>query len=853
MMKASKIIALVFFFTGTIFVNSQTTEESINNFKQQTNAIVTVNENHNIAEFVRFPFSKPLTLQGSSPQDKAINFLNQYKSIYNMGSIENSLTFEEVKTDNYGFKNVILKQTYNDVPVFDAELRFHFNTDDKLSSINGNFIPFIKVNSTPTLSISDAKSIALETIENQNINNSGVPLNIFKSALYIFQKGLVQGHNEGNFLVYEIEVRNDADVREFLYIDAHNGSLIEQFTGMSHALDRIIYENNTSNIVWQEGDTFPGTLDIWQQNEVETSGHTYSFFNNAFGYASYDGADAQMRTINNNPGISCPNATWNGSTANYCTGTASDDVIGHEWGHAYTEYTSNLIYAWQSGAMNESFSDIWGETIDLINGYEDVGEDFSLRTGCGSSDRWEIGEDASAFGSPIRDMWDPNCNGDPGKVTDGQYWCSTGDSGGVHINSGIPNHAYALLVDGGTYNGQTISGIGFTKAAHIFWRAQSVYLTSTSDFSTLADALEASCTDLTGVNLEGLSTGNPAGLSGEIISFDDFTQVTKAILAVELRINPDACGFTPILAATADLCEASTTNSLFYEDWESGIGSWIVGQAPSNPSTWEAREWTIESSLPGSRTGKAIFAPDPINGNCTSDLENGSIRLLSPVITIPNISTGIFEMSFNHYVATENRWDGGNVKFSLDGSSWAIIPGSSFTTNPYNNTLQTAGAGNDNPMQGQEAYTGGDGGSNSGSWGQSTIDLSTLGVTANSTIQFRWDFGTDGCNGSIGWYIDEITIYNCTDALAIDEYNKMIDGVSIYPNPTNGIVTLQKTTQINLKLLEVFDVNGRLLKSVNVSNMQLQKNIDLNNLSSGVYFITVTSDDSKGMMRLVKQ
>ena len=54
-------------------------------------------------------------------------------------------------------------------------------------------------------------------------------------------------------------------------------------------------------------------------------------------------------------------------TTNYCNGVTSDDIVAHEWGHAYTEYTSGLIYQWQSGAMNESYSDIWGETVDLIN------------------------------------------------------------------------------------------------------------------------------------------------------------------------------------------------------------------------------------------------------------------------------------------------------------------------------------------------------------------------------------------------------------------------------------------------------------------------------------------------------
>ena len=81
-----------------------------------------------------------------------------------------------------------------------------------------------------------------------------------------------------------------------------------------------------------------------------------------------------MVTVNNDPRIECPNANWNGVTTNYCDGVSSDDVVAHEWGHAYTEYTSGLIYQWQPGAMNEAYSDIWGETVDLINGRQDEGE-----------------------------------------------------------------------------------------------------------------------------------------------------------------------------------------------------------------------------------------------------------------------------------------------------------------------------------------------------------------------------------------------------------------------------------------------------------------------------------------------
>ena len=63
-----------------------------------------------------------------------------------------------------------------------------------------------------------------------------------------------------------------------------------------------------------------------------------------------------------------PERVWNGAFISFCPGFTSDDVTGHEWTHAYTEYTHGLIYEFQSGALNESYSDIFGETIDRING-----------------------------------------------------------------------------------------------------------------------------------------------------------------------------------------------------------------------------------------------------------------------------------------------------------------------------------------------------------------------------------------------------------------------------------------------------------------------------------------------------
>ena len=848
-----KINSLIFLCLFTNILIAQNSFQLLNNFKTETQAQITLNSN-GIPDFIKFPAEQPLELQGATLHFKVLNFLESYSSIFDLKSTGSTLSIEQVKQDNYGFNQVIVKQFYNTIPVYDAQLRFHFNPNNQLTAINGTLISGIKINSQPILSSTSASEKAIAIINDQKLNVSGYPLQVISNELMIYPKGLIEGFVVSHHLVYRLEIRNNVEVREFLFIDAQTGNLIEQITGIAHAIDRRLYENNFGNLVWQEGDVFPGTLDQWQQNELVAAEHMYNFFNNAFGYVSYDGLDAQMVTINNNPNINCPNASWNGVTANYCTGTAADDVVAHEWGHAYTQYTSNLIYAYQSGAINEAYSDIWGETVDLLNNYEDAGENFALRTGCFSSVRWRIGEDASAFGNPIRDMWNPNCNGDPGKVTDAQYSCGEFDSGGVHINSGIPNHAYALLVDGGSYNGQTINGIGFTKAAHIFWRAQSVYLTSTSDFANLADALEASCSDLIGINLEGLSTsGVPVGLSGEVITLQDCEDVARAILAVEMRIDPTACNYQPILVENLPLCEVATSNPVFVEDWESGTDGWSFDQLPVNFPTWTARFWELEANLPDGRTGHGIFAINPIIGDCQTDLENGIMRLESPVITMPDVTTGVFELAFNHYIATETNWDGGNLKYSLEGGLWTVVPSSAFTHNPYNGSLNTITQGNDNPMQGEEAFTGSDGGSVSGSWGQSVIDLSALGVGANSNIQFRWELGTDGCNGRIGWYLDEVVVYNCSNTLSVNDANYLKSNIKVFPNPSNGIFTLIKPQFLTIDTVEIYDINGRFILSNDLSKVQEETTINLSEVTTGIYFMKIKADNSTATLKLIKQ
>lgn len=828
--------------------------KELSRLKNEMKANVTISNSTSNPNFIYF--SQSVKLKSTDAKTKASEFLAENFRAFNLRSANDLVLLDET-TDNYGLKNVTYRQQYQGIPVYDGLLKFHFNAKEELSSINGNSISIAKLNTVPNITAAEAEIIARDMVTKQDLNKSNTPLQTAKTNLIIFPKNLMQGGIVTPYLAYQIEVTNKKDVREYIFINAHTGELVEQFTGV-HPIDRKLYETNTTatNLKWKEGDAFPGTLSSWQQNEVVTSEHVYNFFKNAFGYVSYDAADHTMITVNNDPTISCPNARWNGTYAGYCDGTATDDVIAHEWGHAYTEYTSGLIYQYQSGALNESYSDVWGETIDLINNYMDEGENLSVRTttACSGSLRWKVGEDATSFGGAIRDMWNPNCNGDPAKVLDAaNYYCGTADSGGVHTNSGVTNHLYALLVDGGTYNGYTMTGMGFVKAAHLWWRAQKNYLTATSDFANFADALEASANDLIGVNLQGLSTTvTPAGLTGLSITSADVQNVKNGILAVQLRTSPATqCNYTPLLAQSApSLCASATNNPLFKEDWENGLGNWTVTNVPTKPSTWEARDWTIKSNLPKSRPGKAIFAIDPINGDCASNLQNGILRLESPTITMPTFTSGKYEMAFNHYVATESTWDGGNIKYSLNEGSWTLVPVTAFTYNGYNSTLDGTSS-NDNPLKGQRAFTGTDGGSLGGSWGQSVIDLSKLGVTSGSKIKFRFEMGTDGCNGVEGWYLDELYVYNCS-TLAVEDVKKQ-NGISVFPNPTSGFVTIQNTKNSDLKTVEIYNVAGQLIKNFKLNSGTNKASLDMSQLLNGTYILKVKSESENNTVKVIKK
>jgi thermolysin len=175
--------------------------------------------------------------------------------------------------------------------------------------------------------------------------------------------------------------------------------------------------------------------------------------------------------------------------------TGALDVVAHEYSHGVTTYTSGLIYWDESGALNESFSDIIGAAVEFY--WQEPGD------GLLKSD-WLNGEDSRPYYSTAecRNLEDPNTNSqlknagfpsylwypDPchlsQKIPPIIWYGSLVDSGGVHLNMTIYSHAYYLLSNGGTnkVSGKSVAGIGIEKATKIFYRAWTYWMTSTSSF-----------------------------------------------------------------------------------------------------------------------------------------------------------------------------------------------------------------------------------------------------------------------------------------------------------------------------------------------------------------------------------
>lgn len=358
-----------------------------------------------------------------------------------------------------------------------------------------------------------------------------------------------------------------------------------------------------------------------------------------------------------------------------------------------------------------------------------------------SNVRWLVSEDG--FGNQFRDMWLPSCLGDPDSANHPFQTCSPQDNGGVHSGSGVPNHAFSLVTDGGTFRGYEVDGIGPIKSGAVWYRALTTYLTEISDFEDLYAALNQSAQDLMGTFPLDPRTGFP---SGSEFSANDATQLDQALLAVEMN-TPGLCGsFESVLDPDPfDACDAPVT--MYDDDFENGAFDWEVEN--SGPPT--PYNWILRNGLPWGMPGAGWFVADPEIGNCQTSGEAGLHTLSSPILFIWDEAADVY-LKFTHLVATEPAFDGGNLKVSVNFGPFELIPQDAFSYNPYNAAIAEP---SENPLAGEPVFTG-----RGALWGTSFINLSRF-AKGGDLIQFRFDFGKDQCGGHDGWYISDIAMFYC--------------------------------------------------------------------------------------------
>jgi Zn-dependent metalloprotease len=437
--------------------------------------------------------------------------------------------------DELGFTHYRFQQTIHNLPVEGSMYIVH-EKDGQLHSCNGEMWPSANTATTPSLTESQALDFALNHVnadlymweneanedaikrEQQNLYATFFP----KGQLVVLPTRTANGVSGFN-LAWKFDVYAEIPFgRQWIYVNAHTGAILttqerihtadtpgtantrysgtQAFTtdafGGSYRLRETGRGNGIATYNLQRTSNYGGAVDftdannIWSnvnanQDEVATDAHwgaekTYDYFSLIHGRNSIDGNGFNLISyVHYNTNYN--NAFWDGSRMTYGDGDGSVftpltglDVTGHEITHGLTEFTAGLVYSYESGALNESFSDIFGNTI----------ENYARP----AQWNWKIGEDITPGGGGLRSMQNPNANGDPDTYTGTNWYTGTGDNGGVHTNSGVQNKWYYILTIGETGTndlgqGYNVTGQGWVKARAIAFRSLTMYLTPGSNYA----------------------------------------------------------------------------------------------------------------------------------------------------------------------------------------------------------------------------------------------------------------------------------------------------------------------------------------------------------------------------------
>jgi len=386
--------------------------------------------------------------------------------------------------NSYGVQAARYQQFFNGAKVFGGQLTIYSDANGNRLAVIGAHYPNILTTNQLKLNAGQARAAVAKRPE---------------TAGGRFFTDLMLDPASGRYF-YQVESRA-FDSRWFFWVDAESGEVFNAYNGLTEGsgtgvlgdtkdlMGLTTFSGGTYQMVSADGrqttydalnrNKLPGTLatdsdDLWntagrtspgQAALVDAQYYAHVTDNYYLTVHNFNWTDYYPQGMVSSAHLqrNYNNAYWNGEQMAYGDGDGTTfiefsgdlDVVGHELSHGVTEATSNLIYQNESGALNEAFSDMMGTSIEFYYG-----------TG-----NWTIGEDITVGSNGIRNMADPGEDGDPSYYAD--RYTGTSDNGGVHTNSGIANHWFYLLVNGGQNanparaSGTNVQGIDLAAAEEI--------------------------------------------------------------------------------------------------------------------------------------------------------------------------------------------------------------------------------------------------------------------------------------------------------------------------------------------------------------------------------------------------
>lgn len=427
-------------------------------------------------------------------------------------------------------------------------------------------------------------------------------------------------------------------------------------TGRGGGITTLNYQNSTSS-----GIDFTNTSNTWANStdNVAYDAHygaeaTYDFYLSKFGRSSFDNAGSQI--INNvHYDVNYANAFWDGLSLTFGDGNGTTlnaltslNIVGHEFTHGVTQYSANLEYLNESGALNESFSDIFGTTIEFLNNP--------------TTANWVIGDEISVNGNGFRSMSNPKNYNDP-NTYQGTNWVTDPniDYGGVHSNSGVQNYWYYLLCQGGSGtndNGDSyaITGIGRDDAIKIAYRTLTYYLTSSSTYSDARDFSIQAAKDLFGdCSQQLIQTTNAwyaVGVGGAF---------TNAVIANFTAANTTSCGI-PFTASFTSL----STNAGTYS-WNFGDGSAVSTLMNPSHTYTAAGSYTVTLTIQGQSGCNGSDVETKTNFITISTLGAPISATCNPATAATNPYCGITSVRLKSINNSSNISSEGNKDFTCTG------------------------------------------------------------------------------------------------------------------------------------------------------------------------------------------